>query len=314
VVPVFSSDKVNWPTPLVVRDRIIGSGVSRQRFPPQCGHVANVRRGHQGGACDRASCHFENGDLATSVSVRQAPSGMRNRSTEPGSSPSTLAKTHQRCEGPACLRFMFGSNLCRRQRHGAGPLTSRCEPLRERARRAKFESAPHHELRHPFLLCARVPMGGTSLTALPSPPSHGECTRKASGQSTAESGSGHSADRAGLFSQALSYFFRVIGTSSIRTPTASVNRVGHGRHDRQRSGPWPDFLGAKGPRDRVPRPARDSRACQAKWGLLYSRQEGNCAQGVESLLGRRRNSWFFHEGFAEPHVDAALDLTSTRGG
>src|SRR5207245_7247364 len=89
---------------------------------------------------------------------------------------------------------------------------------------------------------------GVGGTAFPSPPSHGGGTRVGSGH-------GRSGNRAGpnrgsspfcLRRSALNTFSGVIGTSSIRTPTASYTAFATAGGTGS-SGPWPHSLAPKGP-------------------------------------------------------------------
>src|SRR5260370_11005167 len=111
------------------------------------------------------------------------------------------------------------------ERHGIGSLAiQNARGFFNRARRAKFKERQAHHGASTFSFSRRgFSRRGTSFIALPSPPSQGGGTRRASGQLTCGKwfGPKRGSRPAFLSAGALMIFSGVTGISSIRTPTAS---------------------------------------------------------------------------------------------
>src|SRR6267378_605088 len=117
-----------------------------------------------------------------------------------------------------------------------------------------------------------------------------------------------------FFRERFHYFLRSYRDFIDSNADGVVNRVGHGGHDGQK---WTltDFLGAKGATgigflDQL----GDHFGHVERSGTLVFQHGGKFVhEGVGELFGKTAEFLFFHEGFAEAHVDAALDLTSDEG-
>src|SRR6267378_5837153 len=117
-----------------------------------------------------------------------------------------------------------------------------------------------------------------------------------------------------FFRERFHYFLRSYRDFIDSNADGVVNRVGHGGHDGQK---WTltDFLGAKGATgigflDQL----GDHFGQVERSGTLVFQHGGKFVhEGVGELFGKTAEFLFFHEGFAEAHVDAALDLTSDEG-
>src|SRR6185503_13621500 len=120
--------------------------------------------------------------------------------------------------------------------------------------------------------------------ARPSPPSHGGVTLIASGQGTAGNSPGPT--RAGLpdalSESALRIFSGVIGTSSMRTPTASKTALATAGMIGS-SGPWPTSFAPNGPAGSGCSTSSVKISGMSRLvGLLYSRIDGNlCTSACE---------------------------------
>src|SRR2546427_8310960 len=102
----------------------------------------------------------------------------------------------------------------------------------------------HQRLAAPAACCRPLPLS----TALPSPPSHGGGTRVGSGHAMSGKavGPNRPASPFSLRRSALNTFSGVMGTSSIRTPTASYTAFATAGGTGS-SGPWPHSLAPNGP-------------------------------------------------------------------
>src|SRR6267142_1164286 len=114
-----------------------------------------------------------------------------------------------------------------------------------------------------------------------------------------------------LFRQRFHYFFRSYRDFVNSNADGVVNSVGHGGHDGQKR-TLADFLGAEGAAgigflDQL---GDDVGHIERSGALVFQHGGKFVHQGVGESFGETAEFLLFHEGFAEAHVDAALDLTS----
>src|SRR5438445_3953646 len=175
------------------------------------------------------------------------------RSHSPTVQLSQLFESHQRNDGARLLVSPLHVRMQIRPAchiHSLGPgVGLHRHRLLERPRLQVLEGRePEHQRRRPAVTSTAFSRPLPPSTALPSPPSHGGATRMGSGhgRSGNPSGPNRGSSPFSLRRSALKTFSGVIGTSSMRTPTASYTAFatagGTGRR-----GPWPHSFAPNGP-------------------------------------------------------------------
>src|SRR2546426_151630 len=249
-VPVLLHAEVDRFAPLVRLIVVIAARVEAE-IAAQRPHVAE-----QGGGDERGRASDDFGGLSDGLTVRQfgeRHAGSEEASRIPHLASRELWNPHQRDDGPRLLVAALHVRIEIRAPGHVHPIGTRVRLHRERfLQRLGLQVGEGREPEHqrPAAFAARCrPLPPLALPAArPSPPSHGVATRVGSGQGKSGNPAGPNLP-ASPFSfrrSALNTFSGVMGTSSMRTPTASYTAFATAGGTGS-SGPWPHSLAPNGP-------------------------------------------------------------------